>query len=143
MEIELTKSYPFNILLKKRDEREDGVLTEEEREIKKKEYYESNLVVYKKYEEENGDITNLGFHLDPYNFDSEDELQVFRYLRNNLAKGEGVKDVYFTGGITNEKHNDFYFEYLMISFILRSAFLSFVLVLLLIFALVLSDSNKY
>lgn len=112
MEIELTKSYPFNILLKKRDEKEDDILTEEEKEIKKKEYYESNLVVYKKYEEENGDITNLGFHLDPYNFDSEDELQVFRYLRNNLAKGEGVKDVYFTGGITNEKHNDFYFEYL-------------------------------
>ena len=112
IEIELTKSYPFNILLKKRENKEEDFLTEEEKELKNKEYYESNLVVYKKYEEENGDITNLGFHLDPYNFDSEDELQVFRYLRSNLSKGEGVKDVYFTGGITNEKHNDFYFEYL-------------------------------
>ncbi len=36
---------------------------------------------------------------------------MFRYLRGHLQEGERVKDVYFTGGVTNEKHNEFFFDY--------------------------------
>ncbi len=64
------------------------------------------LVVSKK--ENSG---RLGFHINPYNFDSEDEKDLFFVLSNELEKDEAIKDVYFTGGITSNKHTDFYFEY--------------------------------
>ncbi len=69
------------------------------------------MVVYREKEEKDGRTSHFGFHVNPYNFDSRDELEMFNYLRSHLKEGECVKDVYFTGGITNEKHNEFYFDY--------------------------------
>jgi len=55
--------------------------------------------------------SRLGFHINPYNFDSSDEKDLFKYLRDVLDKDEAIVDVYFTGGATDPTHNDFYFEY--------------------------------
>jgi hypothetical protein len=85
-ELELTKQYPFKINIDKR---------------------RNNLVVYKKDEEEG----RLGFHIDPYSFDSGDEKNLFRELRRVLDKDEAIVDIYFTGGVIDVVHNDFYFEY--------------------------------
>jgi hypothetical protein len=98
-ELELTKSFPFKINVKRE-------LGENEEEA-----FARSLVVYREKSEENGQTSQLGFHVNPYNFDSTDELEMFNYLRANLKDGELVKDVYFTGGITNNKHNEFYFDY--------------------------------
>jgi hypothetical protein len=88
-ELELAKLYPFKINV------------QEGRDI---------LVVYKedwdkKYK------SRIGFHINPYNFDSSDEKDLFKYLRDVLDKDEAIVDVYFTGGATDPTHNDFYFEY--------------------------------
>ncbi|TAN36368.1 hypothetical protein EPN27_01840 [Patescibacteria group bacterium] len=98
-ELELTKAFPFKITVKKE-------LNENDEQA-----FVRSLVVYREREEADGRTSPLGFHINPYNFDSQDELEVFRYLRSNLKKGERVNDVYFTGGVTNEKHNEFYFDY--------------------------------
>ncbi len=98
-EIELTKAFPFKITVKKDLQESD------------EEAFARSLVVYREQEELEGRTSRLGFHINPYNFDSTDELELFRYLRANLKEGERVNDVYFTGGVTNEKHNEFYFEY--------------------------------
>lgn len=84
--LELTKNYPFKINV---------------REDKK------SLIVYKEAESTNP----LGFHINPYNFDSRDEKELFQYLRKQLRDNEVIKDIYFTGGVTDSSHNDFYFEY--------------------------------
>ncbi len=89
-EIELTKLYPFKISI------------ERGRDI---------LVVYKDKMEEAYGKSRIGFHINPYNFDSTDEKDLFRYLRDVLDKDEAIIDVYFTGGATDPTHNDFYFEY--------------------------------
>jgi len=47
------------------------------------------------------------FTFNPYNFDSTDEKDLFKYLRDVLDKDEVVVDVYFTGGATDPTHNDF------------------------------------
>lgn len=85
-ELELTKHYPFKINVQQN---------------------KNDLVVYK---------TNLadgrrGFHINPYNFDSRGEKGLFAYLREVLDKDEAIIDIYFTGGVTDSVHNDFYFEY--------------------------------
>ena len=97
--VELTKSFPFKITVK-RD------LSESEEQA-----FARSLVVYREQEEREGRTSRLGFHINPYNFDSNDELEIFRFLRKELQSGERVTDVYFTGGVTNEKHNEFFFEY--------------------------------
>lgn len=89
-EIELTKEYPFKM------SREEG---------------KKALVIFKEKEEENGATSRIGFHINPYNFDSSDERDLFRQFRQLLNTNEAIKDVYFTGGITTEAHNDFYVEY--------------------------------
>ncbi len=89
-EIELAKLYPFKISI------EQG---------------RSILVVYKDKMEEAYGKSRIGFHVNPYNFDSTDEKDLFRYLRDVLDKDEAIVDVYFTGGATDPTHNDFYFEY--------------------------------
>ncbi|MDL1953042.1 restriction endonuclease subunit R [Candidatus Uhrbacteria bacterium UHB] len=89
-ELELTKLYPFKISV------QQG---------------RNALVVYREDEERDGRKGRIGFHINPYNFDSGDEKDLFRYLRDVLEKREAVKDVYFTGGVTDTSHNDFYFEY--------------------------------
>ncbi|MCC7004975.1 DEAD/DEAH box helicase family protein [Candidatus Nomurabacteria bacterium] len=89
-EIELTKEYPFKM------SREEG---------------KKALVVYKDKEEESGGLSRIGFHINPYNFDSSDERDLFKNMRQLLNNNETIKDVYFTGGITTDAHNDFYVEY--------------------------------
>ena len=86
-ELEFTKQYPFKISI------QQG---------------RNKLVVYKENEDDNG---RLGFHINPYNFDSADEKDLFKYLRQVLEPSEAIRDVYFTGGVSNALHNDFYFEY--------------------------------
>ncbi len=89
-EIELTKEYPFKM------SREEG---------------KKALIVYKDKEEENGGLNRIGFHINPYNFDSSDERDLFKNMRQLLNNNETIKDVYFTGGVTTDAHNDFYVEY--------------------------------
>lgn len=85
-ELELTKQYPFKISVMQNM---------------------NDLVVYKK------DVIQgrLGFHINPYNFDSRDERDLFKQLREVLDEDEAIVDIYFTGGVADEVHNDFYFEY--------------------------------
>lgn len=89
-ELEFTKLYPFKINVQKGKDA---------------------LVVYKENEDDRGRKSRLGFHINPYNFDSSDERDLFRYLRNALNPREAIKDIYFMGGITEPSHTDFYFEY--------------------------------
>lgn len=89
-QIELTKEYPFRM------SREEG---------------RKALVVFKENEEMVKGKSRIGFHINPYNFDSNDEKDLFRKLRDVLDKNEVITDVYFTGGVPNELHNDFYIEY--------------------------------
>lgn len=89
-ELELTKLYPFKISVQRG---------------------KNILVVYREQEEEDGHKSRLGFHINPYNFDSGDEKDLFRYLRDFLDKDEAVVDIYFTGGVVDALHNDFYFDY--------------------------------
>lgn len=98
-ELELTKAFPFKINVKRELQETD------------EDAFAKSLVVYREQEEKDGRTSRFGFHVNPYNFDSKDELEMFHYLRSHLKEGERVKDVYFTGGITNEKHNEFYFDY--------------------------------
>lgn len=97
--LELTKAFPFKINVK-RELHETDV-----------EAFARSLLVYREQEEANGNKSQFGFHVNPYNFDSNDELEIFKYLRQGLQSNEAVSDVYFTGGITNDKHNEFFFEY--------------------------------
>lgn len=89
-EIELTKEYPFKM------SREEG---------------KKALVVFKEREEADGATSRIGFHINPYNFDSSDERDLFRQFRQLLQDNETIKDVYFTGGVITDAHNDFYVEY--------------------------------
>ena len=66
-----------------------------------------SLVCYKKDNDEN----KLWFHINPYNFDSSDELELFQHIRNVLEKDEEIKDVYFTWWTGNEVYTDFFFQY--------------------------------
>jgi type III restriction enzyme len=71
------------------------------------------LVVYREAEEQDGRTGHLGFHINPYSFDSGDEKDLFRYLHDVLDKNETIKDVYFTGArvCADPSRTDFYFEY--------------------------------
>ncbi len=89
-EVELTKSFPYKITVKKDKDEADEVA------------FSKSLLVYREQEENEGRTSRLGFHINPYNFDSQDELEMFRYLRRNLEDGEEVNDVYFTGAFTQK-----------------------------------------
>lgn len=55
---------------------------------------------------------DLGFHYTPYNFDSAAEQSFFQWLLGQLrVDPNDVQDIYFTGGLTAEKHSDFYVGY--------------------------------
>lgn len=55
---------------------------------------------------------DFGFHYDPYNFDSAPEQDFFRQLLTAMnQKPEEVKDIYFTGGLTDPRKTDFFVEY--------------------------------
>lgn len=54
----------------------------------------------------------LGFHYDPYNFDSSPEMSFFEQaLRELKLRAEEVEDIYFTGALTDPAKTDFYVEY--------------------------------
>ncbi len=91
-DLELTKLFPFKISV------QQG---------------RNALVVYKDAEEQDGRKGRLGFHINPYAFDSSEEKDLFRYLRGVLDKDETIKDVYFTGArvCADPSRTDFYFEY--------------------------------
>ncbi len=89
-EIELTKEYPFKM------SKENG---------------KKSLIVYKDKEETARGTSRIGFHINPYNFDSSDERDLFTNMRQLLNTNETIVDVYFTGGVTTDAHNDFYVEY--------------------------------
>lgn len=84
--IELTKNFPFK-LTRDKDK--------------------NSLVVYKEDSEE----TRFGFHINPYTFDSSDEKALFTILSDKLKHDEVIKDIYFTGNISETSHTDFYFKY--------------------------------
>ena len=69
------------------------------------------LVVYREDANRKWGQSRIGFHINPYNFDSGDEKDLFQYLRGVLDKDEAIVDVYFTGGVSDPSHNEFYFEY--------------------------------
>jgi hypothetical protein len=47
------------------------------------------------------------YHLDHYIFDSREERRLFEMLLTH----ERVEEIYFTGGVTDPAHNEFYVEY--------------------------------
>jgi len=72
---------------------------------------EKLLVYYEKFKDINK--RDLGFHYTPYNFDSEPEKDFFINLLNELNEDpDDVKDIYFTGGLTDPNKTDFFFEYM-------------------------------
>ena len=59
------------------------------------------------------DQRDVSFHYTPYNFDSEPERSFFRQILSNLnTDPNDVEAFLFTGGLTDPKKTDFYFEYL-------------------------------
>jgi len=55
---------------------------------------------------------DLGFHYNPYNFDSLPEQAFLAEVLERLqTKHEDVDDIYFTGGLTNTNQTDLYFQY--------------------------------
>jgi type III restriction enzyme len=70
---------------------------------------EQLLAAYKDWQAHAG---QLGFHYDPYNFDSQPERNFFDMLLGALRQHpDEVEDVYFTGGLTDPQKTDFYVEY--------------------------------
>lgn len=93
-------------------------IVEEEIELTKFDIFKLNvqksrepLVVYREKAEEGWGASRIGFHINPYNFDSGDEKDLFKHLYQVLDADEAVTDAYFTGGLTHESQNDFYVEY--------------------------------
>jgi hypothetical protein len=76
--------------------------------------YNKNLTKHLLHKD-NPDLSNdrnLGFHYSPYNFDSGPEQDFFEKILPILnLKKEEVQDIYFTGGLTNSKYSDVYFEW--------------------------------
>jgi type III restriction enzyme len=55
---------------------------------------------------------DFGFHYDPYNFDSGDELDFFRQMLGAVnLQPDQVEDLYFTGGLHDPAKTDFFVEY--------------------------------
>ncbi len=93
-------------------------IVEEEIELTKSDTFRLNvqknrepLVVYREKAEEGWGESRIGFHINPYNFDSGDEKDLFKHLYQVLDADEAITDAYFTGGLTHESQNDFYVEY--------------------------------
>lgn len=68
------------------------------------------LRLYEKFRKINK--RDFGFHYTPYNFDSEAEIDLYRNLIEELNEDpDDVEDIYFTGGLTDPKKTEFFFEY--------------------------------
>jgi hypothetical protein len=75
---------------------------------------EDLLLRYEPFKEQNKAWyqLELGFHYDPYNFDSHPEKDFFINLLNMLNENPAdVEDIYFTGAINDPNKTDFVFEY--------------------------------
>ena len=67
------------------------------------------LIHYEAWQKQAG---SFGFHYTPYNFDSNPEKNFFEILLEMLKQQpEQVKDIYFTGALTDTKKTDFFIEY--------------------------------
>lgn len=61
---------------------------------------------------ENAGQPNLGFHYNPYNFDSKPEMEFFENLLFMLEENpDDIEDIYFTGAINSKDKTEFIFEY--------------------------------
>ncbi len=59
-----------------------------------------------------GETGDVGFHYDPYNFDSDPEEDFFLKMLHAIGQHpDEVEDIYFTGAITDPGKTDFYVEY--------------------------------
>jgi hypothetical protein len=75
---------------------------------------ENLLQRYEKFKEQNKKWyqLELGFHYNPYNFDSNPELDLFQQVLIMLNENPAdIEDVYYTGAITDPGKTDFLFEY--------------------------------
>jgi len=55
---------------------------------------------------------DFGFHYDPYNFDSKPEQSFFTQMLGAInVTPDQVEDIYFTGGLHDQRKTDFYVEY--------------------------------
>lgn len=71
---------------------------------------ENLLLRYEKFKEINK--RDFGFHYNPYNFDSNPEVDFFQQLLIMLNENPAdVEDIYFTGAIDDPNKTDFIFEY--------------------------------
>ena len=62
--------------------------------------------------EDASDVHDLSFHYNPYNFDSRPERSFFSMMLSKLKlEPQDVKVFLFTGGLTDARKTDFYFEY--------------------------------
>jgi type III restriction enzyme len=67
------------------------------------------LIHYEAWQSKAG---KYGFHYTPYNFDSNPERNFFEVMLEMLKqKTDEVKDIYFTGALTDTKKTDFFIEY--------------------------------
>ena len=72
---------------------------------------------------------NFGFHYAPYHFDSNTEKEFFNEICKSLnSQPEEIQDIYFTGGLTDEKYTDFFFEYKDVEGVFRKYYPDFVVV---------------
>ncbi|MDQ2809097.1 MAG: DEAD/DEAH box helicase family protein [Chloroflexota bacterium] len=59
-----------------------------------------------------GNPADLGFHYDPYNFDSVPEASFYRQMLEHLnLQPAAVEDIYYTGGTTDPDRTDFFFDW--------------------------------
>lgn len=55
---------------------------------------------------------DLGFHYTPYKFDSSPEIEFYNWLLEMLEEDPAdIEDIYYTGGLDDEKKTEFIFEY--------------------------------
>ncbi|MER3422248.1 MAG: restriction endonuclease subunit R, partial [Nitrospiraceae bacterium] len=60
----------------------------------------------------NHNAGDFGFHYSPYDFDSNPEKSFFEHMLGHLnLHPDEVKDIYFTGALTDPNKTDFYVEY--------------------------------
>jgi len=95
-------------------EEKDGEVIYTTEIIYHKERAERLFLQYDKFKKDNKSwYKKFGFHYTPYNFDSEPEKDFFINLLNKLNEDpDDVEDIYFTGGLTDPKKTEFFFEYM-------------------------------
>ncbi len=76
-------------------------------------YYKDRADLLLRLSDVRGLEHDLGFHYDPYDFDSRPERDFFTRVLRELDEDPGdVEDVYFTGALTDPGKTEFFVEYL-------------------------------